>query len=346
MNAYALKKLQELAIDIDAVAGLIADTQKQNGEIPWSPGDKTDPWDHVEAAMGLCIGGHLGRARKAYRWLADTQLEDGSWYSAFRGGKPDDKTRESNMSSYLAVGLFHYYLTTGDKAFLQEMWSPMEKGINFALNLQTANGEVYWAISPDGSIDKMALLTGSSSIYMSLKCAIAIARITGHAQPSWQTAQERLGNAILHKPHLFNMTKSRFSMDWFYPVLCGAVTGETAGRRIKRQWKKYVVEGLGVRCVSDQPWVTVAESSELVLALAAIGDLEKAHFVFNWLSEHTFEDGSFWCGFTFPDMTRWPEEKITWTNAVVIMAADALFNLTPGGQLFSHAWWADSGYPG
>ena len=28
MNAQALKKLQELAIDIDAVAGLIADTQK------------------------------------------------------------------------------------------------------------------------------------------------------------------------------------------------------------------------------------------------------------------------------------------------------------------------------
>ena len=61
MNAQALKKLQELAIDIDAVAGLIADTQQNNGEIPWSPGDKTDPWDHVEAAMGLCIGGHLGR---------------------------------------------------------------------------------------------------------------------------------------------------------------------------------------------------------------------------------------------------------------------------------------------
>jgi hypothetical protein len=192
----------------------------------------------------------------------------------------------------------------------------------------------------------MALLTGSSSIYLSLKSAMAIAAELGIATLHWTDALNRLGDAIRNRPYLFNMTKSRFSMDWFYPVLCGAVTGKPASRRIERQWKKYVVEGLGVRCVSDRPWVTVAESSELVLTLAAMGEAEKALIIFNWLSEHIFDDGSFWCGFTVPDMTRWPEEKITWTNAVVLLAADALFNLTPGGQLFSHAWWADAGYRG
>jgi hypothetical protein len=35
-------------------------------------------------------------------------------------------------------------------------------------------------------------------------------------------------------------------------------------------------------------------------------------------------------------MVLWPEEKITWTNAVVLMAADALYDLTPAGRLFSH----------
>ena len=89
-----------------------------------------------------------------------------------------------------------------------------------------------------------------------------------------------------------------------------------------------------MRCVSDQPWVTIAETSELVLTLAAMGEMEKAHIVFNWLTDHVFPDGSFWCGFTFPDMTRWPEEKIAWTNAVVLMAADALFHLTPAARIF------------
>ena len=340
MNAYALKKLQELAIDVDAVAGLIADTQKPNGEIPWSPGDKTDPWDHVESAMGLCIGGHLDRAIKAYRWLADMQLEDGSWYSAYRDGKPDDKTRDSNMSSYLAVGLFHFYLTTGDKAFLQEMWATMQRGIDFALNLQTANGEVYWAISPDDSIDKMALLTGSSSIYMSLKCALSIAKLLGHAQPSWQIAMEKLGHAILYRPHLFNMTKSRFSMDWFYPVLAGIFQGEDAQKRIDQQWKKFIITGQGVRCVSDEPWVTLAETSELALALAAMGNRELSEIIFNWIVGRKFEDGSYWCGYTYPDIIVWPEEKITWTNAVILMAADAIYGLTPASQIFSHRLWA------
>ncbi len=346
MNLSILKQERKLAVDVDAVCRLILDTQLPTGEIPWSVGEKTDPWDHIEAAMGLVIGGRLHEARLAFAWLHANQLTDGSWYSAYRQGVPHDMTRETNMSAYVAVGVFHYWLSTGDRGFLTSMWDTVRRGIDFALNHQNTNGEIYWAVSPQGNVDRMALLTGSSSIYMSLKCALAIAAELGMAPRSWADALARLGDAIRNRPTLFNMTKARFSMDWFYPVLCGAVTGEAANRRIERYWKKYVVEGLGVRCVSDQPWVTIAESSELVLTLAAMGDREKAHFVFNWLSEHRFDDGSFWCGFTYPDMTRWPVEKITWTNAVVLMAADALFNLTPAGQLFSHTRWAQADIPG
>jgi len=46
-----------LPLDIDFAAAMIVKAQKETGEIPWSKGFKTDPWDHVEAAMGLCIGG-------------------------------------------------------------------------------------------------------------------------------------------------------------------------------------------------------------------------------------------------------------------------------------------------
>jgi hypothetical protein len=97
---------------------------------------------------------------------------------------------------------------------------------------------------------------------------------------------------------------------------------------------------MGVRCVSDQPWVTIAESSELVLTLSAMDNHLLARIVFAWISDFKFDDGTFWCGFTFPDMVLWPEEKISWTNAVVLMAADALFDLTPAGRLFSHQFWS------
>lgn len=335
---------REKLIDITAVADAIIAAQLDNGEIPWTTGQKTDPWDHTEAAMGLTIGGNLAAARMAYRWLARRQLEDGSWYTAYLEGVPIDKTRDTNLCAYIAVGVWHYYLVTADDAFLVEMWPTVSAAIDFAIALQTAEGEIHWAISPEGKVDPMALLTGCSSIYMSLKCALAISSFVGDKKPHWRAALEQLGNAIRTKPHLFNMTKSRYAMDWFYPVLAGALTGAAARRRIDQYWKKFVIEANGVRCVSDEPWVTIAETSELVLTLAAMGNSQQARIVFNWIADRCFEDGSYWCGFTCPDITVWPEERMTWTNAVVLMAADAVYQLTPAAGLFSHEYWHTHGF--
>lgn len=341
MRQHHALQPEKPAIDVEAIADCIARTQLPSGAIPWSEGDKTDPWDHVESAMGLTVAGRLREARRAFAWLREVQLSDGSWYAGYKDGTPSDRTRETNMAAYLAVGLWHHYLITRDLDQLKGMWPTLVRAIDWTLGLQSEEGEIYWAISPEGQVDKMALLTGCSSIYMSLKCALAIARQLDRIPPHWPRALERLGNALRHKPHRFNMTKARFSMDWFYPILCGVTTGEAAQNRIDRSWKKFVVEGLGVRCVSDQPWVTIAESSELVLALAAMGNTSLARIVFNWISDHTYADGSYWCGFTFPDMTIWPEEKITWTNAVVLLAADALYTLTPASAMFSHRFWEE-----
>jgi hypothetical protein len=330
---------QEPLLRLPALVDFIAQTQRPSGAIPWSVGDKTDPWDHVESAMGLTIGGRYDLARKAFEWLQQVQLEDGSWFAAYRGGTAVDRTRETHHAAYIAVGLYHYLLITGDVDFIRRLWPTAQKAVDFALRQQTAGGEIHWALSPEGKADPMALLTGCSSIAFSLRCALALARILGLDRPGWRRALVRLDAAIGTQPHRFNMTKSRFSMDWFYPVLCGAITGDRARERLESHWKKFVIQNVGVRCVSDQPWVTIAESSELVLALAAMGNDVLARIVFNWIGDHTFEDGTFWCGFTFPDMVIWPAERIAWTNAVVLMAADALYHLTPASGLFNHDRW-------
>jgi hypothetical protein len=185
----------------------------------------------------------------------------------------------------------------------------------------------------------MALLTGSSSICMSLRCALAIARHLGYRQDPWQEGLTLLTCAISEKPHRFNMTKSRYAMDWYYPVLCGVFSGQKAHRRIEHLWRKFVIEGQGVRCVSDRPWVTIAETAELSLTLSAVGRRTLAQIVFSWITDKNYGDGTYWAGFTFPDMTIWPQEKLTWTSAVVLMAADALYDLTPAGKLFTHTFW-------
>lgn len=331
----------DILFDIASPGNFIAGLQSRTGEIPWHKQGKTDPWDLVESAMGLNISGHHKEAALAFEWMKQYQNPDGSWYSSYMKGKPLDKTRESNMSSYIATGLFHSWLITRDIQFLTAMWQSLQKGVNFALSLQTERGEIFWAKSPEGKIDPMALLTGSSSILMSLKCAISIGLILGKEKEvlKWKTAFKKLEHSIQKQSHVYNISKSRYSMYWFYPVLSGALVELYAEKRIEKQWDKYVVEGMGVRCVSDHPWITIAETAELVLSLEAIGKIDLAKKVFSWIADCTYEDSTFWCGYTYPDKTIWPEHRISWTNAVVMMAADALYSLTPGSNLFSHKSW-------
>ena len=84
----------------------ILEVQNQDGSIPWEKGKKLDPWDHIEAAMGLSIAGNKGESEKAFIWLSDNQLDDGSWYSEYIESVPQTKRRETNFSAYLATGLF------------------------------------------------------------------------------------------------------------------------------------------------------------------------------------------------------------------------------------------------
>ncbi len=335
----------EARLDLEQMGEFIASVQKDDGEIPWSVGGKTDPWDHVEAAMGLSVAGYWREAERAYEWMCGTQQEDGSWPAAYRGGVAVDTTRDTNMSSYIAVGVFHHYLITGRQGFLRRMWPTVRSGVDYAVSMQAPTGEIHWAKNGNGVVDPMALLTGSSSVYMSIKCGLAVAERLGRSRPDWEAALLKLGHAIRFRPNRFNMIKSRFSMDWYYPILCGAVTGDDARRRIGKYWEKFVVPDWGVRCVSDRPWVTMAETSELVLALHAIGEDEKARIVFSWLLDKKYDDGSYWMGVTFPDAVIWPEEKTAWTTAAILLACDALYRLTPAGVLFSHSYWRDSGMP-
>jgi len=326
-------------LNIDSVVNFISSLQRESGDIPWHTDGKTDPWDLVETIMGLNIGRNFDTSYRAFEWLKNTQNHDGSWYSSYINGKPGDRTCETHMAAYISVGLFHTWLTNKDTPFLEHYWPTMEKGINYAISLQAKGGEIYWAKSPEGTVDPMSLLAGASSIFMSLKCALAIAAILGKQKKTWEISFDKLGKSIRENIHNYNVTKSRFSMYWFYPVLSGALTGKKAEYRIEKYWNKYVIEGQGARCVSDQPWVTIAETSELVLALYGMGRLEKAGIVFSWIQDKMYDDKTFWCGYTYPDMVIWPEEKISWTNAVVLLAADAVYNLTPASGLFSHRSW-------
>jgi len=296
----------------------IADVQASDGRIPWFPGGRTDPWDHVEAAMALDSGGHAGAARAAYEWLRRVQNPDGSWYREYEGDRVLEPVREANFSAYLAVGLLHHRLTTGDESFVDEMWPTLVQALDFVLGLQAPDGTIEWA--PGG---EEALLTGCSSMFHSLRCALELARLRDEPQPDWELAATNLGHAILAHPDSF-APRDRYSMDWYYPVLGGVLRGPAAQERLAAEWDRFVVPGLGIRCVSDRPWVTGAETCELVLALCATGDHARASVLFADMQHLRDPDGSYWTGYVYPDDARWPEEKTTWTSAAVVLASAML----------------------
>ncbi len=328
-----------LVSDIESMARAIAGIQRETGEIPWSEGGKTDPWDHVESAMGLSVGGFYEEARRAYGWLSEIQLPDGAFWAAWRDGRPDERRKDANMTAYVAVGVFHHFLVTGDLAFLSRMWPTVAKAVDFAVSLQAPDGQIYWSMDENGKVAENALLTGSSSIFLSIRCGLAIASRLKQLKPKWEFALRKLGGAIAHRGHLFDESKNRYSMDWYYPILCGAVTGEAAHARFEAHWDEFVVPEWGVRCVSDRPWVTMAESSECILALSAAGRHEDAEKIFSWIRDSRYDDGFYWTGLTVPDSVIWPEERTSWTTAAVILAGDALNGWTAGADVFSHAFW-------
>ncbi|MCF8049659.1 MAG: phenyltransferase domain-containing protein [Desulfobacterales bacterium] len=336
----ARPKPASLLSDIPAAAAFIAAVQKEDGEIPWSTGGKTDPWDHVESAMGLDVAGYRRAAEAAYAWSARTQPADGCWWSEYRDGKPAKGAyKDPNMTAYIAVGAYHHYLVTGDDGFLYQMWDCVRRAADYVVGLQRPEGHIPWAQRADGSISERTLLTGCASMYLSLGAALKISERLGERMPRWTAARVRLGEAIRTKPHLFDPSKARFSMDWYYPVLSGAVTGEDAEKWIDRGWETFAVPGWGILCVSDRAWTTMAETAELSLTLAAMGRVSDAEKVLSWAADKKYADGAFWTGVTFPDGVIYTTEKTAWTGAAVLLAADLLYGLTPACRLFSHDFW-------
>jgi hypothetical protein len=301
----------------------IAATQQPDGSIGW-PDGHVDAWNHVECAMALSVCGLHAEARRAYAWLASSQQPDGSWLVQAAPGAPaQERTTESNHAAYCAVGVWHELLVTGDAEFAARMWPTVRAAIDFVLGLQTPRGEIIWRRHEDGKPDDYALLTGSSSMYHSLRCAIALAELAGQPQPGWELAAVRLGHAVACHPEAF-ADKSRFSMDWYYPVLGGAVRGPAAEQMLKAGWDTFVVSGVGVRCVRDEPWVTGAETCELALALDALGEPDRALELFEQIQFLRAEDGAYWTGWQFENDKHYPHERSSYTAAAVVLAADAL----------------------
>ena len=321
------------AAQLAQTAEHIISHQHDDGLVPWFDGHHADPWDHVEAAMALTVAGRRDEARHAFTWSAQHQGADGTWPTEIVGRRIQDASVDANQCAYIAVGIWHHWLVTGDRRFVTAMYPVVRDAIGFVCDLQQPGGAVAWSRSPAGQVSPDALLIGSSCMVLSLRCAMALADLVGDAQPDWELAAARLAHAVAVHPDGFT-DQSRYSMEWYYPVLGGAVTGTSARALLDRRWDEFVVPGRGLRCVSDRPWVTAAETCELVIALDSLGDRERAMQLMRDIQFLRADDGGYWTGWVWPEDEFWPVERSTWTGAAVILAADVLAQHSQASSMF------------
>ena len=317
----------------DLSGAAIASVQEPDGAIPWTFGGHADVWNHVEAAMALLVAGRLEEVDRAWWWVRHTQRADGSWPMKVVGGVLEDASGESNMTAYVAVGLWHHWLVRRELGFVAAHWPVVRRALDMVCRLQLPFGGIAWSQEwHDGepaTVNADALLAGSSSIHHALRAGLTLAELLDDPQPEWELTAGRLGHALREHRDRF-LDKSTFSMDWYYPVLGGAVRGPAGRDLIASRWHDFVVPGLGVRCVDSNPWVTGAETCELALTLDALGDRTRAVAVFANAQHLRQPDGSYWTGYVYADEVNWPAEHTTFTTAAALLAHDALAEVTGG----------------
>lgn len=318
-------------------AAAIVAAQLGSGMIPWVPGGNADPWNHLEAAMACAAAGHLEAAEGALSFLADRQRPDGAWH-AFYGPRGDvaDERLDTNGSAYLGTALLLVHLAGGD--VLERYFPALEAALGFVCHQQRPGGEVCWSAAAPGSPGDLALLAACSSIYASLRSGLACAELLGERGRLGEVehAAERLRLAIAERPGAF-ADKGEYAMDWYYPVLAGALEGGPATARIEEGWSRFVRAGRGVLCTDARRWVTTAETAECAIACLRRGLEPEARALVSWTAAQRRPDGSYLTGLVYPERSEFPAGEATTYSAAAVLLADDALSGGPAGEVLAGA---------
>ena len=323
------------ADEVVQTAERIVALQQDTGMIPWFPGGHCDPWNHVETAMALDVAGYHTAAERAYEWLVDIQLPDGSWWNYYLpDGSVEEAKLDTNVCAYIATGVWHHWLCTWDRGFVDHLWPTVRRSLDWVLSMRRADGTILWARTEDATPWDYALLTGSSSIAHALRCGARLGELCHEPRPDWAEAADVLTHMVTTRPDVFE-PKERWAMDWYYPVLTGCLVGDAAKARLTDGWPVFAMEGKGIRCVSDEPWVTASETAEASIAHAVAGDMARATDLLAWTRPHRCDDGSYLTGIVYPSLETFPpHETSAYTDAAVILAADAITGASAASSIF------------
>ena len=123
-------------------------------------------------------------------------------------------------------------------------------------------------------------------------------------------------------------------MDSYYPILSGCLDQNEIKSYLDKIFKDFYVKYIGIQCVSEEPWVTGAETSEFIISLMIYGDQEKSVELLTDVLNITDENKIPFMGWQYEENIFWPNEKPSWTAAALIIAADTVLNFSNASNLF------------
>ena len=257
--------------------------------------------------MALLVGGQVEAAERAYAWCLATQRADGSWPMKIVAGVVEDASGETNMSAYVAVGVWHHWLVRRDlgvRAPALAGRAPRPRLGRLACSCRSAGspGRRSGPTAGPARVNEEALLAGSSSIHHALRAGCRPRR-AARRPAAGVGAGRRPARATRCASTATCSWTSRRSR-WTGTTRCSAApsAARPAHGLLRARWDDFVVPGLGIRCVDTNPWVTGAETCELVLALDALGDRDARRCGCSpTCSTCAHDDGGYWTGYVYPD---------------------------------------------
>ena len=218
-------------------------------------------------------------------------------------GRVEEAKLDTNVCAYIATGVWHHWLCTGDRGLRRHLWPTVRARPR--LGAVDAPRRRHGAVGVQRRRPSVGLRPAHRIVDRSpTRCGAArsLAELVNEPRPDWVAA----GRPCCARGH----QRAPECVRAEGPLGDGLVL-PGADRRADRRaaprpgWPTagttFAMEGRGIRCVSDEPWVTASETAECAIAHAAIGDLATATDLLRWTRRHRRHDGAYYTGLVYPD---------------------------------------------
>ena len=233
-----------------ATVDAIAEWQLPNGMVPWFPGGHADPWNHVEAAMALALGGRIAEAERAYDWLVGLQRPDGAWHQYYLEDGVEQDKLDANVVRLRRRRRVAPLAAHRRPRLRRDDVAGGRAG--HRLRARPADAPRRDPLGPPRRRHAVVVRPAHRVVEHLPQPALRhrARRALGHERPDWELVRRPAGrtSSATSEADAF-APKHRWAMDWYYPVLGGVLAGDAAASAWPTASTRSSMDGRGVRCV-------------------------------------------------------------------------------------------------